>query len=238
MVLVRKPCSKSQSRKRSLEIRVHPNDPPRHGNTPLQNQPGDQAAGRDRSADAARIRQAVEGVLRRVLPGLYAESAGEGSETAKGIESQITAASLGQKPLYFDPWGAEAQAVASGLKRHLPAGTSVRAKNGILYVWRAEAVKPLLDADPAFYRPNQETDFEAIVRVSETGMNGELLGYGARHILHRPGVRVIIFGPGHTPAVGFVTTPEDMMSIVTARLADLVQATGRKDWEIEIEDLP
>ncbi|MFN0079613.1 MAG: hypothetical protein ACKVY0_24380 [Prosthecobacter sp.] len=177
-------------------------------------------------------------MLRRVLPGLYVESAREGSATATGIESQITAASLGQKPLYFDPWGAEAQAAASGLKPHLPAGTSVRAKNGILYVWRGEAVKPILDADRAFYRPNNETDFEAIVRVSETGINGELLGYGARHILHRPGVRVIIFAPDHVPVVGFVTTPEDMMSKVTARLADLVQATGREDWEIEIEDLP
>jgi len=62
----------------------------------------------------------------------------------------------------------------------------VHAQDGMLFVYRPEAVKPILDSDPAFYRPNGESDLQAIVKVSKTGQNGELLGYGARS-LHAPG---------------------------------------------------
>ena len=79
------------------------------------------------------------------------------------VEAQIAAASLGYKPLYWDPWGEAASGlIRSHLRAALPAATIIDASDAGLLVFRRDLVGPILDSDRAFYRPHGEDDLSAI----------------------------------------------------------------------------
>jgi len=48
-----------------------------------------------------------------------------------------------------------------------PRGSRGSPSGNNLFVFRPTAVRPILDGDPQFYRPNGEDDLAAIARVSE-----------------------------------------------------------------------
>ena len=110
------------------------------------------------------------------------------------VEAQIAAASLGYKPLYWDPWSEAASGlIRSHLRPALPAATIIDASDAGLLVFRRDLVRPILDSDAAFYRPHGEDDLSAVRNVSRIGQNGELLGYGARSLDAQGAVQIRIF---------------------------------------------
>lgn len=100
-------------------------------------------------------------------------------------------------------------------------------------MYRPEAVKPILDADMPFYRPNGENDFEAILRATRDDENGELLGYGARRWSPTGGARVTIRDAAGNEQVFFVSNPAEAPHWAAERAADLEAYTGHSP-EIEI----
>jgi hypothetical protein len=146
----------------------------------------------------------------------------------EGIEAQIAAAALGHKPLYFDPWGGEAsELLAEALKPRMPADVEIHATDDNLLIYCPDVVRPILDADPAFYRPNGENDLAAIARVSTLGQNGELLGYGARNPYIPHGAKVTIRNEAGYIQVFFVSIPEEAEKWAVERAADVEAYTGQ-----------
>ncbi|MFL6518731.1 MAG: hypothetical protein ACJ8NS_00765 [Chthoniobacterales bacterium] len=153
----------------------------------------------------------------------------------RAVEAQIAAASLGYKPLYWDPWGEEASArLRFQLRRGLPAGTIIGTNNAGLAVFQESTVRPILDSDPAFYRPSGESDLPAVLLVSRAGFNGELLGYGARSF-DTPGVvPVRIVDDDGELFASFMSAPgvaerharERLLDIATYTGADLIYTIG------------
>ena len=138
------------------------------------------------------------------------------------VEAQIAAASLGYKPLYWDPWGEAASAlIRSRLRIALPSGTIIDANDAGLLVFRRDVVGPILDSDPAFYRPHGEDDLSAVRKVSRIGHNGELLGYGARSIDARGAVPIRIFNDAAELFAFFVSDPRVAEFHARERLLDI-----------------
>lgn len=109
----------------------------------------------------------------------------------------------------------------------------------MLFIYRKEAVRPLLDSDPEFYRPNGESDIEAIARVSSLGINGELLGYGAKSMTTRPAHEVRIFKGGKVLMYYFVSDPDPKHAARFARTRadDFVRAFGWQDVSFRLEKM-
>ncbi len=142
--------------------------------------------------------------------------------TQTAVEAQIAASCLGHKPLYFDPWVLHvAVELAILLGRVLPTEVSVKCLPSGLVVFRREKIRPILDADPAFYRPNGEDDLAAIERVCASGDNGELLGYGARNWFEPQGARVTISDPDGVLFMFFVSNPIKAEHYARERLRDI-----------------
>ena len=95
-----------------------------------------------------------------------------------------------------------------------------------LVIYRPEVVRPILDSDPEFYRPNREDDLAAIERVCASGDNGELLGYGARNWWHPQGAKVTITNAEQVIFVFFVSDPVRAEDFAMERLLDIFTYTG------------
>lgn len=199
--------------------------------------------GKDPRALARGIAKAVRAASRKVHPG-WSEPQGDGDSgeiAERAIEAQIAAAALGLKPLYFEPWGEEvSRKFAAAYRKVLPAGVEVKARGGMLFIYRPEAVRPILDSDPEFYRRKGESDLASIVRVSESAENGELLGYGARHMAVRPSWHVQIYRGESLLLYFFVSPPDEVEAaeIAYERTADFVHAHGWTDLRFAMEFVP
>ena len=146
--------------------------------------------------------------------------------TQTAVEAQIAASCLGHKPLYFAPWAPQLAADLVGiLRRVLPAGASVENIPSGLVVFRREVVRPILDSDHGFYRPNDKTDLAEIERVCANGNNGELLGYGVRNWFEPHGARVTITGSDGILFMFFVSNPHDALHFARERLRDIASYT-------------
>lgn len=149
--------------------------------------------------------------------------------TQTAVEAQVAASCLGHKPLYFDPWGASlATSLAEVLRSVLPPAVTVKALPSGLVIFCEEKVRPILDADPGFYRPNGEDVLEAIHQVCASGENGELLGYGARNWFEPQGARVTIRNFDRVVSMFFVSNPADAEYFARERLSDIATYTGER----------
>jgi hypothetical protein len=77
------------------------------------------------------IGQAARAALGKVFEGWNTEVDWASKRT---IEAQIAAASLGYKPLYWDPWGDASALIRSQLRAALPSGTIIDANDAGLLV--------------------------------------------------------------------------------------------------------
>ena len=179
-------------------------------------------------ADARRIGAAARACFAAVFEGWQGPRLSTDARAIEtSVEAQIAASSLGHKPLYYDPWPAEASdQLAESLRPHLPAGVVVARLPSGLVVYRPEVLRPILDADPYFYRPNDEDDLAAIERVCASGDNGELLGYGARNWWHPQGAKVTIADANQVIFVFFVSDPSHAEHFAFQRLSDIASYTG------------
>ena len=201
-------------------------------------------AGEDLRAFAARIAIAVRTASRAVHPG-WTEPKGAGNPgdvAERPIEAQIAAATAGRKPLYFEPWGYEqvSRKFAAAYRKALPPDVEVKAVGGMLFVYHPEVVRPILDRDPVFYRRKGESDLASVARVSESSENGELLGYGARHMAVRPAYHVRIFRGESLLLYFFVSSPDEETAarIGYERTADFNHAHGWDDLRFVMEFQP
>jgi hypothetical protein len=147
-------------------------------------------------------------------------------EDALSGGAHLAAAASGRKPVFHEHWGQE---LGSDLARRiwgmdLP-GTQVVLKDGHLYVYRPEAVQPIIDAHPELY-PGVDL-FDKIHRATEAGTNGELLGYGARSMIE-PGLVRVEVKDGEQVVFGFLSRPEAAEEFARARALDFNQAYGRE----------
>lgn len=186
----------------------------------------------ERDANLTRkIGQAARAALGQVFEGWNSKADWAIKRTT---EAQIAAASLGYKPLYWDPWGAASAEIRRYLRGALPKGTTVEATHVGLLVFRPEIVRPILDSDPAFYRWRGEDLLAAVRHVSHAGENGELLGYGARSIDAPGAVTISIFDDDaelfasfkSDPAVADYHARERLLDIATYIDADLFYSIG------------
>ena len=146
--------------------------------------------------------------------------------TQTAVEAQIAASCLGHKPLYFDPWLLTIRArLTVHLRASLPGNVRVANLPSGLVVFRPEKIRPILDADTAFYRPGGEDDLAAIERVCASGDNGELLGYGARNWFEPHGARVTLSGPDGVMFMFFVSNPHEAEFYALERLRDIASYT-------------
>lgn len=193
------------------------------------------------TSDSERTAEAVRTASRSVLPEwtVPSGSSAPGSVADRAVEAQITAASEGRKPLYYEPWGNPdlADQLAAAYRQVLPSGVAVESKNGFLYIYRPEAITGILDSDPSFYRRTGESDFDSISRVSEDHSNGELLGYGARGILDRPAHLVRIYKGRDLILYFFVSSADakKAANIANERTEDFNRAFGWPDLRYEIK---
>ena len=181
------------------------------------------------------IGQAAREAFGKVFEGWHTEADWPIKRT---VEAQIAAASLGYKPLYWDPWGERASArLRFQLRRALPAGTIIGANNAGLAVFQETSVQPILNSDPAFYRPSGESDLSAVLLISRASFNGELLGYGARSFDTPGAVPVRIFNDDGELFAWFMSDPrvaefharERLLDIATYINADLTYTIGPGD---------
>jgi hypothetical protein len=150
------------------------------------------------------------------------------------VEAQIAAASLGYKPLYWDPWGEASAPLRSELRRVLRTGAMIDAGDAGLLVFQPEVIVPILNADPDFYRPQGGSVLAAIRRVCRNAQNGELLGYGARTIDAPGAVPVRIFDDEANLFAFFKSYPrvaefharERVLDIATYIDADVLYSIG------------
>lgn len=155
----------------------------------------------------------------------------------RATEAQIAAASLGYKPLYWDPWGEASAPIRSQLRRVLPEGTTVDATDTGLLVFRPDIVRPILDSDSAFYRPHGERVLSSIRNVSHAGDNGELLGYGARSMDAPGAVAVRIFNDEGELFASFRSDPATAEFHARERLLDIATYID-EDLSFSIGALP
>jgi hypothetical protein len=112
--------------------------------------------------------------------------------------AEIAAVAGGRKPLYHELLAAEEARSAAGLGGGLPGGAVTAEREGHLVIYQPDMVRQILDSDPVFYRPNGESDAEAVWRAVRADENGELMGYGARTRTAPGSVRVRLFtADGH-----------------------------------------
>jgi hypothetical protein len=124
--------------------------------------------------------------------------------------------------------------LATEFLARLPVGVEVHAAGGNLLIYRPEIVRPILDSDSTFYRPNGEDDFAAIARVSAEGNNGELLGYGARNYFEPQGARVTLTTESGLRYMFFVSKPEMAEAFAVERAQDIADYTdGPVNIDIE-----
>jgi hypothetical protein len=195
---------------------------------------GKQEMGADEEPVEKTIALDVRAASKDVYPGWTIpdgdENTGDGGQRA--IEAQLAAAVTGRKPLYFDPWGEQfSDAFAQAYRKVLPTDVEVVSRDGMLFVFRPEAVTPILDSDPEFYRHAGESVIDSISRVSGQGMNGELLGYGARHMLETPSHEVRIFKGDELVLYFFISNHNENIAekIAGERANDFVRAFGWTD---------
>ncbi|HSI15710.1 MAG TPA: hypothetical protein VK961_26925, partial [Chthoniobacter sp.] len=129
------------------------------------------------ATELRRLGEIAKGVFGEIVEGWDADN-----DLARGVQAQFAAGCLGSKPLYFDPWGSYSEEIVRALAGKLPEDVEVRAAKDHLFIYRPEAIDPILERDPKFYRPNGEDTWAAIERVSPAE-NGELLGYGCRSMM-------------------------------------------------------
>ncbi len=216
---------------------VPPTDSP-PASPPVPDQHGNGGEDRASANDPKEVFQDVQAALAE----FHRESFGalpraEAEAVWLGINAQITSAALGTKPLYFDSWP-DPDAVASALDKAVGRLAEVKSASEKVFVYRPEVIKGILDGNKALYRPNGENDFAAVLAATESGDNGELLGYGAKSIVQRPAVRVIILTANGDVVLGFHVTPELEKEITRRRLSDLESVTSRKDFIVNTTYLP
>ena len=197
------------------------------------------AEGHPTSVEAG-IAKSVRAASRDVYAGWTEPDGGgdTGEVSQRAIEAQVAAAVTGRKPLYFEPWGEGlSEAFAEAYRKVIPPVVCVLCRDGMLFVFRPEVVAAILDSDPAFYRKPGETPEDSIVRVSRESMNGELLGYGARHILERPSHHVQIYKDDTLLLYFFVSSPDRELAerIANERTEDFYRACGWADLDFVME---
>lgn len=206
---------------------------------------GGRKGGQGENTDAGGIARLAEESFRSVYPG-WSKSPSSGSAQGIGapqdraVEAQIAAAALGRKPLYFDPWGEEqAELLVKSLKGKLPKGAVIDQRDGNLFVYREDVIRPIIEGDPEFYTRDGESLLDSIARVSRSGQNGELLGYGARNMLVRPAYAVTINKGDETLLYYFVSAPDEFTASKFAlhRMKDFKEAFGWEDVLFSIERL-
>lgn len=137
------------------------------------------------------------------------------------VEAQIAAASLGYKPLYWDPWGEASASLRSQLRRRLRTGAIIDASNTGLLIFHADVIAPILNSDPTFYRSRGESIISAVRKVTRMGNNGELLGYGARSVDAPGAVPVRIFNDEAELFAFFMSEPDAAEFHARERLLDI-----------------
>jgi hypothetical protein len=178
------------------------------------------------------IGQAAREAFGKVFEGWHTEADWPIKRT---VEAQIAAASLGYKPLYWDPWARKPPlAFAFNCDVCYPPARSLVPTMPVSRSFRNRPSVPFLNSDPAFYRPSGESDLSAVLLVSRAGFNGELLGYGARSF-DTPGVvPVHIFDDDGELFASFMSAPgvaerharERLLDIATYTGADLIYTIG------------
>jgi len=115
----------------------------------------------------------------------------------------------------------------------------VTSKDGMLFIYRPVFVGPILDSAPDFYQAVKGSEIDAIVRVSALGMNGDLLGYGARSVITRPAHAVRILKGDVLALYYFVSDPdpEHAAGFARERAMDFVRAFGWDDVRFELEKI-
>ena len=198
--------------------------------------------GQSQEPDERTIALNVRAASQDVYPGWTVPDGdrGTGESQQRAIEAHVAAAVTGRKPLYFDPWGSEfSDAFADAYRKVLPEGVEVASRDGMLFVFRPEKVSAIMDSNPAFYRKAGESLIDSISRVSASGMNGELLGYGAKDMLTRPAHEVRIFKGEHLLLYYFVSDPDPKHAVRFARTRaeDFVRAFGWDDVSFRLEKM-
>jgi hypothetical protein len=163
-----------------------------------------------------------------------------GAVSQRSIEAQIAAAVTGRKPLYFEPWGEGlSQEFATAYRAVIPADVEVHARDGNLFIYRINEVIPILEADSQFYQKAGDSILDSVARVSATGQNGELLGYGARSLLERPAQEVRIFKGKDLFMYYFVSDSdsEHAARFAAERATDFELAFGWDDVRFELNEL-
>ena len=112
----------------------------------------------------------------------------------------------------------------------LPKAAEIHATREGLFVFQPKVIAALLDTDTPLYRPSHEAILPAIRRVTQLGINGDLLGYGAPAWLTPNSARVTIRGRRGV-FLCFVSRPELAAQFADARAEDL---TAVLDEEIEV----
>lgn len=212
-------------------------------NHPEKQAPYVSPGNREMGADEEPVERAIALDVRAASQAVYSGWTipnGDGSPGAiaqRAIEAQVSAAVTGRKPLYFDPWGEEfSDAFAQSYRKVIPSDVEVISREGMLFVYRPEAVTPILDSDPDFYRHAGESIIDSIARVSGQGMNGELLGYGARHMQENPAHEVKIYKGSDLVLYFFVSDPDEILAekIAGERANDFIRAFGWGDVSFEL----
>ncbi len=168
------------------------------------------------ATDSGRTAESVRTASRSVLPGWTVPEgdSAPGSVAERAIEAQIAAAVTGRKPLYFETWGEGiCDVFANAYRKVLPSDVVVEARDGMLFIYRPDAIIPIINSDLQFYRPHGETVLDSIARISKDGRNGELLGYGAKSILDRPAYKVEIYKGNDLALYFFTSSPDETVAI-------------------------
>jgi hypothetical protein len=139
----------------------------------------------------------------------------------RAVEAQIAAASLGYKPLYWDPWGEASASLRSQLRAKLRTGAIIDASDAGLLIFQPDVITPILNSDPTFYRSHGESIISAVRRVTRMRNNGELLGYGARSVDAPGAVPVRIFNDEAALFAFFMSDPDAAEFHARERLLDI-----------------
>ena len=197
--------------------------------------------GQDQEPDERTIALNVRAASQNVYPGWTVPDGdgGPGESQQRAIEAHVAAAVTGRKPLYFDPWGPEfSDAFADAYRKVIPEGVEVDSRDGMLFIFRPEKVSAIMDLDPEFYQKRGESLIDSISRVSASGMNGELLGYGAKDMVTRPAHEVRIFKGEDLLLYYFLSDsdPKRAATFASARAEDFVRAFGWDDVSFRLTE--
>ena len=140
-------------------------------------------------------------------------------EDAQSGGAHLSAVVAGRKPLYHEQLD---QGTASDVFRRLlgilPEGVAATLSDGHLYVYRPEILRKIISAHPRAY-PGLDL-FSKIHQASLSGLNGHLLGYGARSMLDPDTVLVRIFDSANKPVFGFRSRRENASRFGIERAKD------------------